>query len=153
MFGTADPKVWLHFADNSYLSSRLLFFTGFTLEAPVSAHRTLELYLKAFLVAKGVDVKPGSPAWGHRLSSLGASTTAPSTGVSSGLASTRIFRPLMSLLPSFVPEFLFRRRYGARAPSASSCLNPSRSLSSTGRSLTQMITSNSLHAKRPEHQN
>ena len=71
MFGRTDPNVWLHYADNSYVSSRLLFFTGFMLEAPVGAHRTLELYLKTLLVARGVEVRPGSPAWGHRLSQLG----------------------------------------------------------------------------------
>lgn len=71
MFGRSNPEVWLHYADNSYISSRLLYFTGFALENPVSAHRTLELYLKTFLLVKGVEVKPSSPAWGQRLSQLG----------------------------------------------------------------------------------
>jgi hypothetical protein len=62
----------LFYADNSYVASRLLWLVRLQLtESPVSAHRTLELYLKAFLVSYGAPVQPGSPAWGHRLDALG----------------------------------------------------------------------------------
>lgn len=53
MFGNDYSDVWLSYADNSYIISRLLWFTGFMLECPVNVHRTIELYLKAFLVGQG----------------------------------------------------------------------------------------------------
>jgi len=40
------------------------------MEPPVSAHRTVELFLKAYLVSKGEVVKRGQPAWGHVLTDL-----------------------------------------------------------------------------------
>lgn len=70
MFGTSDPVVWLSYADRSYLACRLLYFTGLVLDAPVFAHRTMEFYLKAYLVSRGEVVKPGSSAWGHELVQL-----------------------------------------------------------------------------------
>lgn len=69
-----DPRsvaVWLRYADRSYVATRLLWFTGLRLEAPVSAHRTIELYLKAFLVSHGEEIRRGSKAWGHTLGDLG----------------------------------------------------------------------------------
>ena len=71
MFDPNSPLIWLHYADSSYTATRLLWFTGLWKEAPVSAHRTIELYLKAFLVSHGEEVRPGSPAWGHLLGDLG----------------------------------------------------------------------------------
>jgi len=71
MFGKDNAYAWLCYADNSYIASRLLWFTGFMLETPVQGHRTLELYLKTFLISRGVEVKPGSAAWGHELVALG----------------------------------------------------------------------------------
>ena len=71
MFGKAEPVTWLHYADNSYIATRLLWFTRLELDSAVYGHRTIELYLKAFLVSRGVGVKPGSPAWGHELAALG----------------------------------------------------------------------------------
>lgn len=71
MFNKSDPVCWLHYADNSYVASRLLWFTGFLLESPVNAHRALELYLKAFLISRGLEAKPRSPVWGHKLAALG----------------------------------------------------------------------------------
>jgi hypothetical protein len=60
-----EPGVWLYYADNSYVASRLLWLVGLQLpEGPISAHRTIELYLKAFLVSHGVK------AWGHRVAEL-----------------------------------------------------------------------------------
>lgn len=70
MFGTDYSEIWLEYADKSYIATRLLWFTGFMIEAPVNAHRTIELYLKSFLVGQGVQVVKGSPAWGHRLGGL-----------------------------------------------------------------------------------
>jgi hypothetical protein len=71
MFGKDNTCAWLGYADNSYIASRLLWFTGFMLETPMHGHRTLELYLKAFLISRGAEVKPGSAAWGHELAALG----------------------------------------------------------------------------------
>ena len=71
MFDPASPVIWLHYADHSYVATRLLWFTGLWQEAPVSAHRTIELYLKALLVSHGEEIRPGSRAWGHVLSELG----------------------------------------------------------------------------------
>lgn len=71
MFDKDNVYAWLGYADNSYIASRLLWFTGFMLETPVQGHRTLELYLKAFLISRGIEAKPGSAAWGHELEALG----------------------------------------------------------------------------------
>ena len=70
MFGKDYSDSWVYYADNSYIATRLLWFTGFRLEAPVNAHRTIELYLKAYLVGQGVSVAKGSAAWGHSLRDL-----------------------------------------------------------------------------------
>ncbi|WP_019528992.1 HEPN domain-containing protein [Dasania marina] len=70
MFDKSSSSVWLSYADNSYIATRLLWFTGFLIETPVNSHRTIELYIKAFLVGNGIQVKMGSPAWGHKLSDL-----------------------------------------------------------------------------------
>ena len=71
MFGSDIPEAWVNYADRSYITSRLLWFTSLTLDAPVSAHRTMELYQKAYLLSKGTIIKPGEGAWGHDLSDLG----------------------------------------------------------------------------------
>ena len=63
-------QIWVDYADNSYVATRLLWFTGFVFEAAVNAHRTIELYLKAYLVGQGIPVERGSPAWGHDLADL-----------------------------------------------------------------------------------
>lgn len=70
MFGNTYSDIWLDYADKSYIATRLLWFTGFTIEAPVSAHRTIELYLKSYLVGQVIRVEKGSPAWGHRVGDL-----------------------------------------------------------------------------------
>ena len=70
MFGKDYSDIWMYYADNSYIATRLLWFTGFMLEAPVNSHRTIELYLKAYLVGQKIGVTKGSGAWGHNLSSL-----------------------------------------------------------------------------------
>lgn len=69
MFDASDPVVWTDYADRSYLASRVLWFSSLLLDAPVQAHRTTELYLKAFLVSGGVPVRKGG-AWGHNLGEL-----------------------------------------------------------------------------------
>ena len=71
MLDPTSAIIWLHYADQSYVATRLLWFTGLWHEAPVSAHRTLELYLKAVLVSHGEEIRRGSRAWGHTLSHLG----------------------------------------------------------------------------------
>lgn len=71
MFDPTSAVIWLHYADSSYTATRLLWFTGLWMEAPVSAHRTIELYLKAFLVSHGEEIRPRSRAWGHVLGDLG----------------------------------------------------------------------------------
>ncbi len=70
-FGKREPVAWLHYADSSYIATRLLWFTDLTFDSAVYGHRTVELYVKAFLVSLGVEVKRGSPAWGHDLATLG----------------------------------------------------------------------------------
>src|SRR3546814_2735528 len=65
------PDVWRGYADYSYVASRLLWFTGNTTEASVNAHRTVELYLKAYLVGTGEGVRLQSRSWGHKLGKLG----------------------------------------------------------------------------------
>jgi hypothetical protein len=71
MLPSDEPGVWLFYADNSYVASRLLWLVGLELpEGPISAHRTVELYLKAFLVSHGVKIVQGSPAWGHRVAEV-----------------------------------------------------------------------------------
>src|SRR5688500_15704286 len=70
MFEPDDPQSWVFYADNSYIVSRLLWFTGCSMEAPVSAHRTVELFLKAYLVIKGEVVGQDQRAWGHVLTAL-----------------------------------------------------------------------------------
>lgn len=63
--------MWLGYADDSYVATRLLWFTGCNIESSVNAQRTLELYLKAYLVSKGEEVKIGARSWGHSLTKLG----------------------------------------------------------------------------------
>ena len=70
MFNTDIPVVWINYADNSYIISRMLFFTNFLLESPVNAHRTMELYLKAYLVSNSLEVSIKGKAWGHNLIEL-----------------------------------------------------------------------------------
>lgn len=71
MFGANIPEAWLFYADGSYIATRLLWFTNFMFEAPVGAHRTIELYLKTYLVSKDEVVEKGSIVWGHDLPQLG----------------------------------------------------------------------------------
>jgi len=71
MFDPTSAFFWVRYADRSYVATRLLWFTGLQDEATVSAHRTIELYLKAFLVSYGEPVKPRANAWGHSLATLG----------------------------------------------------------------------------------
>lgn len=70
MFGTDIPEAWMFYADRSYVLTRLMFFSDFLFEAPVNAHRTMELYLKAYLVSNGETVAPKESAWGHNLIEL-----------------------------------------------------------------------------------
>jgi hypothetical protein len=70
MFGTDFPMVWVDYGDRNYIMTRLVWFSGFTLDAPVISHRTIELYLKAYLVSKGEPIKSGTAIWGHDLRTL-----------------------------------------------------------------------------------
>ncbi len=70
MFAPEIPEAWLGYADRSYISARLLWFTGLQQDSPVHAHRAVELLLKAYLVANGVLVQPTTNAWGHDLQQL-----------------------------------------------------------------------------------
>jgi hypothetical protein len=69
MFDPTDARVWIDYADRSYLATRLLWFVGLHLDVPVHAHRTTELYLKAFLVSRGRQITKRD-AWGHDLGAL-----------------------------------------------------------------------------------
>lgn len=51
-------------------------------EASVLAHRTVELYLKAYLAGKGVPIQPGSEGWGHRLTQLNEACSVQSSDFS-----------------------------------------------------------------------
>lgn len=70
MYDPSLTNVWLDYADRSYIATRLLWLCNFIFDAPVNAHRTIELYLKSYLVSKGEMVRKGSPSWGHELDSL-----------------------------------------------------------------------------------
>jgi len=70
MSGIDYSEIWLDYADKSYIATRLLWFTGFVIEAPVNAHRTIELFLKSYLVGQGIRVERGSSAWGHEIGKL-----------------------------------------------------------------------------------
>ena len=70
MFDINDPKIWVDYADRSYIATRLLSLTSFMLDAPVNAHRSIELYLKAFLVSNGARPVRNGIAWGHNLDRL-----------------------------------------------------------------------------------
>ena len=61
MFGKDYGDIWVHYADDSYIATRLLWFTGLWFEASVNAHRTIELYLKAYLVGQEIGITKGSP--------------------------------------------------------------------------------------------
>lgn len=63
--------LWLDYADKNYVATRLLYLTRFYDQSPILAHRTLELYLKAFLLSNGMEIKKGNPSWGHVLHKLG----------------------------------------------------------------------------------
>lgn len=70
MFNPDIAHSWVVYADGSYIATRLLWFTSRKLDAAVLAHRTVELYLKAFLVGKGVSIRFDSEGWGHTLVKL-----------------------------------------------------------------------------------
>lgn len=70
MYDPSLPKAWLDYADRSYMGTRLLWLCNFTIDAPVNAHRTIEFFLKSYLVSKGEMVRKGSPCWGHELDNL-----------------------------------------------------------------------------------
>src|SRR5688500_10313757 len=70
MFDPDAAHSWVVYADGSYIATRLLWFTTRQLDSAVMAHRTVELYLKAYLVGKGVSIRPGSEGWGHMLVKL-----------------------------------------------------------------------------------
>ena len=53
MFGRTEAAIWLRYADSSYVATRLLWFTRLVRDSAVYGHRTLELYLKAFLISRG----------------------------------------------------------------------------------------------------
>jgi HEPN domain-containing protein len=70
MFDIDDPFIWVDYADRSYIATRLLSFTYFMFDAPVNAHRSVELYLKAYLVSNGDKAEKNGTAWGHNLDKL-----------------------------------------------------------------------------------
>ena len=70
MFNISNPVVWVDYADRSYIATRLLSLTSFMLDAPLNAHRSIELYLKAYLVSNGNRAAKGGTAWGHNLDKL-----------------------------------------------------------------------------------
>ena len=71
MYDPDQAHSWIIYGDESYIATRLLWFTGQHLNASVAGHRTIELYLKAYLVSSGASIQPSSEAWGHSLQKLG----------------------------------------------------------------------------------
>lgn len=69
MFEPNSTGSWLVYADESYIATRLLHFTGLFIESSVNAHRTVELILKAYLVSQSHGIKRGD-VWGHELGPL-----------------------------------------------------------------------------------
>ena len=90
MFNPGSAEVWLNYADRSYVATRLLWFTGLWLDAAVSAHRTVELFLKAFLVSHGEQIRPGSPTWGHALGDLGTACSHYESGFADQAVARRL---------------------------------------------------------------
>lgn len=70
MYDIKDPLVWIGLADKSYIATRMLSLTYFMEDAPVLAHRAIELYLKAFLVSEGQFAQKELKSWGHQLDKL-----------------------------------------------------------------------------------
>lgn len=70
MYDPSRAEVWVDYADRSYMGTRLLWFCHFVFDAPCNAHRTIELYLKSYLVSKGEIIKKGTSSWGHELENL-----------------------------------------------------------------------------------
>lgn len=70
MFHPSVTEYWLLYADNSYISSRLLHFSALQVDSSVEGHRSIELYLKAFAHSRGHQIKMNSPFWGHDIASL-----------------------------------------------------------------------------------
>ena len=71
MLDPGSAASWVNYADRNYTASRLLWFCGLQMDAPVLAHRSLELYLKAYLVGEGEEIASSSDAWGHWIEKLG----------------------------------------------------------------------------------
>jgi hypothetical protein len=90
MYDPDDAFSWVVYGDGSYIATRLLWFTSRQLEASVLCHRTVELYLKAYLASKGAPIKPGSESWGHDLVKLREACCAYSTDFSLEAFSRRV---------------------------------------------------------------
>ncbi|HEB85290.1 MAG TPA: hypothetical protein ENI92_09875 [Bacteroidetes bacterium] len=81
---------WIVYGDGSYIATRLLWFTSRQLEASVLSQRTVELYLKAYLVSNGVSIVRGSEGWGHQLTKLKEECSVYSTDFSLEAFSRRV---------------------------------------------------------------
>ncbi|MFC1730725.1 hypothetical protein ACFL6I_10370 [candidate division KSB1 bacterium] len=90
MYDPDTAHSWIVYADGTYIATRLLWFTSRQLEASVLAQRTVELYLKAYLVSKGVPIQPYSEGWGHQLTRLNEACCAYSKDFSIEAFSRRV---------------------------------------------------------------
>jgi len=98
---------WLYYADNSYMSSRLLWFTGFRIESPVMAHNSIEKYLKGYLVSNGETIAKGTPAWGHNLCELSKACANYDEDFNSEPINRRL---------SFLERYFYHVRYPSELP-------------------------------------
>lgn len=90
MFEPELPEAWLQYADQGYLTARVLWFTGLQWDSPVHAHRAIELLLKSYLVANGVPIARNSNAWGHRLDALWNTCVSQDRSISSSEMQRRL---------------------------------------------------------------
>ena len=84
MFDPDIPEIWLNYSDRSYVATRLLGHTNFLLDTPVHVHRTLELFLKTYIVSTGEKIRKGERSWGHNLESLRKVCESHNSGFSEG---------------------------------------------------------------------
>lgn len=64
------PEAWVTYGDESYLATRLLWFTGFPRESALTAHRAVERYMKAFLTSSGVRVEGELDGWERNIDTM-----------------------------------------------------------------------------------
>ena len=90
MYDPDEAHSWIVYGDGTYIATRMLWFTSRQLEASILSHRTVELYLKAYLASIGIPIEHGSEGWGHKLTKLNEACSAGSTDFSFEAFSRRV---------------------------------------------------------------